>query len=384
MSNKRSNNRRPGDASQPDSEAQSQEEQSRLDKLADAWLERRQSEVERQLGAEYSVADVLRELAAAEIQPGHLNALSDLSREDAELVRSEWPLLPVERRRAVIRFLLERAEEDLALDLSRLLRIALVDPDATVRRLAVEGLWEETDSSLIGPLVQLVHNDASDTVRAAAAAALGPFVLQGELEEMDAALTMRAEEALLAVLLRAEAALAVRCAALQSLAYSGETGIRQLIEDAYYAPEEEMRVAALSAMGRSADIRWRNMVRAELQNPSPAMRAAAAWACGELEAKTALPELLALAEDPSEEVKLSAIAALGHIGGRQARDLLAALSESEDPAEAQAADDALEEMLFYSDPEGVPLFDEDEEEEEDWADEPWERRSDDDLGEYEA
>ncbi len=380
MSNNQPDKRRSEDAPQPDAE-----EQARLDKLANAWLERRQAEVERELGVKPSVAAVLRELHTAEIQPGHLNALSDLSRQDAELVRSEWPLLPIERRRAVVQFLIERTAEDLGLNLSRLLRIAFTDPDATVRRLAIEGLWEDSGSDLIGPLVQMLHNDASEAVRVAAASALGPFVLQGELEEMEAALSMRAEEALLAALLRAEEALAVRAAALQSLAYSGETGIRQLIEDAYYAPQEEMRVAALFAMGRSADIRWRTLVRAELQNPSPAMRAAACWACGELEAKAALAELLALTEDPSQEVKLSAIAALGHLGGREARDLLAALAESEDPAEAEAADDALEEMLFYSDPEGVPLFDEeeDEEEQEDWGDEPWERRSDDDLGEYE-
>ncbi|MEZ4718856.1 MAG: hypothetical protein R2851_22585 [Caldilineaceae bacterium] len=32
--------------------------------------------------------------------------------------------------------------------------------------------------------------------------------------------------------------------ALESLAYSGEIAMRQLIEDAYYAPEEEMRISA--------------------------------------------------------------------------------------------------------------------------------------------
>lgn len=320
-----------------------------------------------------ALADVLMQLNGAGALPmlNNLYVLSDLSRDDFELVRERWPLIAVERRRAVMDALVDTAQEDISLLLGRFLRLAFGDVDAYVRLRAIDGLWEETAPDLVGPLVQALANDPAAEVRAAAARALGPFVLAGELEEMDAALSMRAEEALLAALHDGHEALAVRCRALESVAYSGEAGVRQLIEDAYYAPDEEMRVAALTAMGRSADARWRSVTRAELQSPSAAMRAEAAWACGELEAHNALNDLIELLLDDVQGVRLATIFALGHLGGRDARSALEVVAGGDDPVEAEAAEQALEEMLFYADDQGVALYDEVDDEEEDVDDEPW-------------
>jgi len=283
------------------------------------------------------------------------------------------------------------AIEDLDWQLGRILRIALEDSDAQVRQIAVEGLWEDSGNDLIGPLIQVMRHDESIAVRAAAASTLGTYVLAGELDELDAALAMRVEEALLAILQGNSEPVAVKSHALESLAYSGETGIRQLIEDAYYSPEEELRVSSLVAMGRSADVHWRGYARAELLNPSPAMRAEAARACGELEAKAALKDLLELLVDEEQSVRLAAIFALGCIGGRQARDALRAISamvdeeeEGEETPEAAAATEALEEMSFYADANGVPLLDEEGvEAADDWDEEPWNNVDEDNLGEYE-
>ncbi len=313
-----------------------------------------------------------------------LIVLSDLTRQDMEIVRRDWTLIPIEQRRQLVETLVELAEEDVDWHLGRLLRVAMQDPDEGVRLQAVEGLWEETGSDLIGQLVQMVHTDSSVDVRAAAAGALGAYVLAGELDELDAALAMRAEEALLAVLQNPDAAIAVQARALASIAYSGETGIRQLIEDAYYSPDEEMRVSALVAMGRSADIRWRGLVRAELQNPAPAMRAEAARACGELESKKAEPELLELLLDEAQPVRLAAIFALGRLGGKRAQAALRALSEDDNPAESEAADLALEEMLFFSAGEGVPLYADGVDDPDGWDVDPWmsDDLDDDELGSY--
>jgi HEAT repeat protein len=87
-------------------------------------------------------------------------------------------------------------------------------------------------------------------------------------------------------------------------------------------------------------------------------------------------------EDP--EVRLAAIFALGRIGGRDARTALRAITEEGEPAEAQAAEEALEEMMFYADEASdVSLFDEDEDDDDEWEDERWGRSDNDDLGEYE-
>lgn len=315
-----------------------------------------------------------------------LFVFSDLSRQDAALVRQEWPLITTEQRQTLVRSLIELADENLDWQLGRFLRIVLEDTDAKVRRYAIEGLWEETEADLLGPLIQTLYHDKSEEVRAAAAGALGAYVLAGELDELDASLAMRAEEALLAVLQNSAEPLSVQARALAGIAYSGETGVRQLIEDSYYSPDEEMRVSALVAMGRSADTRWRGLARAELQNPSPRMRAEAARACGELEAKKAEPDLLGLLVDEEQEVRLAAIFALGRLGGSQAREALRALTASEDAIDAEAADTALEEMLFFGDGEEImPLDDDGPDEGDDLDFAPWDATDDfddDKLGKY--
>jgi hypothetical protein len=308
-----------------------------------------------------------------------LYALSDLSRRDAETIRQHWSAIPAERRRTVIQNLVDLAENDLDWHLGRILRIALHDSDPTVRRLAIEGLWEETESDLLGPLIEAVRRDEDESVRTAAATALGSYVLAGELDELDAALAMRAEQVLLEILRNRDEPIAVQSHALESIAFSGEAGVRQLIEDAYYSQYEALRVSALVAMGRSADVHWRSYARAELQNPSAAMRAEAARACGELEAANAVNDLLPLLMDDAQNVRLATIFALGRIGGKEASEALRIVSAEADPPEAEAADEALEEMLFYNESRAIGLFDE---EDDDTDADPWEFDDDDDLGEY--
>ena len=332
-----------------------------------------------------SVAELVYRLVhdVSAVTGNDLFALSDLSRQNAELVRQEWLTIPLERRRTVVRQLIDLANDDLDWQVGRILRVALEeDSDPQVRQLAIEGLWEDEGSDLIGPLTQVMRNDQNTGVRAAAAAALGPFVLAGELDELDAALAMRVEESLLSVLNNSNEHVTVQARALESIAYSGEAGIRQLIEDAYYSPHEELRVSSLVAMGRSADVHWRSYARAELLNPSPAMRAEAAQACGELEAKAALDDLLELLLDDEPKARLAAIFALGRIGGKKARDALRVISDSGEPDEVEAADEALDEMNFLAGPNAIPLLEETADEEDDWDGEPWSDRSDDNLGEY--
>jgi HEAT repeat protein len=239
--------------------------------------------------------------------------------------------------------------------------------------------------------VALLQSDPSPLVRAEAAHALGRFVLASELDEIDSHLGILAEEALMAALLNEGESLSVQCRVLESIAFSGETGIRDLIEDAYYSAYEEMQISAVVAMGRSADTRWRATVQTELQSDSPEVRAAAAKACGELENQDALDEMIELLDDPEQMVRLAVVAALGQIGGKQASKALEnLLLLDEEFPEYAAAQDALEELSFLSGLD-LPLLDDagshwgEDESEDDfevgWADneESWNDDLDDDL-----
>jgi HEAT repeat protein len=326
-----------------------------------------------------------------EIAPNELAVFSDLSRFDAEETRRMWPHIPLMRRRSIVSSVTELFADGVDLDFGTFLRIAVDDPDVVVQRFAVIGLAEEGASvDLLGRYVQLLQSAEDVELRAAAAAALGSYILEGELEELDAAMAMRAEQVLMAVLADAREPAVVKSRALESIAYSGELGVRQLIEDAYYSPDESRRLSALVAMGRSADVRWRRLARAELTNPDPAMRARAAFACGELEAKSALPELLKLLVDKDQAVRLAAMFALSHIGGAQARAALQTIYETGDDVESYAAEQALEELDFYTSVQAAstPMFDESEAADDEWDpisdwDEDEEDQEDDDLGQYE-
>lgn len=338
----------------------------------------------------WSVDELMQRLIAApdDVPLNEYFALSDLTREQVEVVRRHWAEIEPVGRRRTLDILARGVEEFLDVDINAFLSSILDDPDADVRQLVLETLDDnEPTPAMLGPIIQRLQHDKVDEVRAAAAASLGHYVLAGELDELDTALAMRAEDVLFAVLTDATQPMLVQRKALESIAYSGEIAVRQFIEDAYYSPWEEMRVSALVAMGRSADIRWRRMVRAELRNPSPTVRTEAALACAELEAKAALSDLLDLLADDETSVRHAAIFALGRVGGKQARRALEELAAGED-AEAQAAEMALEDMLFYAGPDAsvVPLFEESEDEDvlddlDPWDD--WDDDDDEDLGEYE-
>jgi HEAT repeat protein len=289
-----------------------------------------------------------------------LYGLSHLTRAEAQLFQEVWSLVDAGRRQWILQSLVDIAEASFEVDFNPIFRLCLNDEDAVVRSRAIEGLWEDEDLTLAGVLVRLLRDDPSESVRAAAATSLGRFVLLGELEEIEAAPAMMVEDALLGAIYDPHETLEVRRRAVESIAYSGQAQVQDIIEMAYYDDEEKMRISAIFAMGRSADPLWHEMVIAELDDPNPEMRYEAARACGELEASAALSALIYLIEaDPDPEVQEMAIWALGRIGGKEARRVLEACCESEDEALRQAAEEALDELDFLGGPLDLLLLESD-------------------------
>jgi HEAT repeat protein len=304
--------------------------------------------------------------AGERLNTRHLYALAGMTRAQLEQFRQVWPTIEAERRRLVIHNLAELTEHSFEVNFDPIFLLALRDEDSDVRTAAIDGLWENEDQALIGPLVHLLRADEAVHVRAAAAVALGRFVLLGELEEIDRAPAMLAEQALLEVIHLAEEDLEVRRRAVEAIAYSGEAGVREIIEAAYYHENEKMQASALFAMGRSADPYWRKWLLVELDNPNSELRFEAARACGELEVASAVSPLAHMVfDDPDQEVREAAVWALGHIGGREAREALAACYEGDDEALSQAAAEALDEMDLLGESLSIPLY-EDLDEDEDF------------------
>jgi HEAT repeat protein len=296
------------------------------------------------------------------LSPRHLYALSGISHQQLALLREVWPGIDVRRRRLLIRDLVELTERSFEVNFDPIFLVAMGDEDSEVRASAIEGLWENEDQALIGPLVHLLRVDEVAGVRATAAIALARFVLLGELEKIDRAPAMLAEQALLETLRNAEEGLEVRRRAVEAIAYSGEAGVREIIEAAYYDEDEKMQASALFAMGRSADPYWCKLLVNELENPNPELRFEAARACGELESSLAVSKLIEISlVDPDREVQEAAVWALGRIGGREAREALEACYESDDEVLSQAAAEALDEMDLLGESVGIPLYEDSEE-----------------------
>jgi len=268
--------------------------------------------------------------------------------------------------------LVDNAETNFELDFNALFRLTMKDEDAEVRALSIDGLWEDEEVNLITPLVQVLGNDPAERPRAAAASSLGRFVLMADLEEIESRYAKLLRGALLKAIGSREESLEVRRRAVESIAYSSEDCVQDVIAQAYADADERMRISAVFAMGRSADKAWSDAALKELSSTNPAMRYEAARACGELEVSSAVPALVRLLDDPDREVQAAAIAALGQIGGRQARRALERCLRSADEVISMAAEDALAELelgqepldMFVCDGLAPSYMEEDEEEDE--------------------
>jgi HEAT repeat protein len=255
-------------------------------------------------------------------------------------------LIAVRRRRQIVNFLVEIAESTFEVDFNRVFRFCLSDEDEKVREAAIEGLWENDDIALIGPLISLLRDDPSVSVRASAAISLSRYVLLGELEKIRAKHFDTVREALLEIIRSPFEDIEVRRRAIEAIAYSGEEDVQRIIETAYYDEDERMRISAVFAMGRSADPYWSDLVIGELQSPNPEMRYEAAVACGELELSAAVPVLANLINDSDREVQEAVIWALGQIGGNEARRILYTCYEEGDEFLREAIEEALEYLEY--------------------------------------
>ena len=292
-------------------------------------------------------ADVVRKLAetSEQLTSSEIAVLSLAVPEDARLFKEYWARTTAQRKAAVLGRMLELAEDDPNLEFSPLYLTMLDDGIPAIRAEAVRGLWENEDPSLIRRLVPLMENDQESSVRAAAAQALGKFVLLAEHGKIRAGLRDLLLARLLEVFNNDCEDDVVRRRALESVSYLTCPEVRQAIIDSYDSPDPSLKSAALFAAGRNLAPEWLEMLMDELSSDNPEHRYEATVACGEFEDQRAVPRLIRLTEDPDPEIRLAAIASLGKIGGPDARNHLRDMAESSDEAVAGMAEQALRDLV---------------------------------------
>jgi hypothetical protein len=276
-----------------------------------------------------------------------LYLLSDLAGPQLAGFCAAFDAYPLHQQRRLVRALAQLAEASFQVNFDAIFRQCLGNHDDEIRAVAIDGLWENQDTALIGPLVSMLRSDPSPQVRASAATALGRYVLAGELEQLDPPIQARLmAELLTSIHLKGEG-IEVRRRALESVAYACTPEVLETLDTAYYHEDEQMRLSAIVGMGRTCDRRWQQIILDELESSSAAMRYEAALASGNLTLREAVPTLTTLLDDADPQIRDAAIWSLGQVGGDQAKlSLLAALDDADEDT-AVAIEEALAEHALF-------------------------------------
>lgn len=317
-----------------------------------------------------AIIDKLREGEDGPIAAVVVYGLSGLNASGVEQVETVWPELSTDYRRKLLRRLVDAAEANFELEYGGFGGLALADPDPEVRASAIDLLFEDMRLELMDRLAQMAQWDDAPAVRAAAASALGRFILAGELGDLPESETTRAQDVAAALWNDEDEDLDVRRRALESLANCGHPLVPEAIADAYNSGEHRLQVSALYAMGRTYDERWHAIVLREMNNADSEIRFEAARAAGELGIPAAVPRLIRLAQENDREVMEVAIWSLGEIGGPDGTRALTALAnradENGDEDLIEAIEDALASAQLAADIDSLDMDDIDDPD--DWDD----------------
>jgi HEAT repeat protein len=279
-----------------------------------------------------------------------LAPLSGLNSAELALFQQAWTSIDTERRQQIISRLVDLEEGNFELDFSSIFRHCLKDEDDEVKCTAIDGLWENEETSLFITLIGLLEHDSSDRVQAAAASALGKFAMLAELNKLPQHHTPRISSTLLATFSDTRKPIEVRRRALEAVAPLSSPKVTIAINKAYHSDNLKLRSSAIYAMGRNCSPNWLSILLKELGSTEAELRYEAAVACGELGQEEATPHLIKLTNDHDINVQLMAIQALGKIGGRAAKEHLEqCLSHADEPIR-DAARQALEELKLGEDP----------------------------------
>jgi HEAT repeat protein len=299
-----------------------------------------------------NIKDIIAVLvdSAQPLTSSGLGELSNRSEADREVLEQSWATIEPKRRQQIVSRLVELSEDDVELNFDEIFKYCLKDPEPEVRRRAIEGLWENEETSLITPLIYILEQDPSAEVQAAAATALGKFTTLAEHGKLRDTHMVAILKVLLTILADAARPTEVRRRALEAAGPLSQHEVKEAITWAYQGSDAKLKIGAIYAMGKNCDPDWLPVLLKELTSTDAEMRYEAASALGELGEETAVPHLIELIKDREVDVRLAAIQALGKIGGKEAEECLEQHLISSNEAIRQAAEDALEEMETWQDP----------------------------------
>jgi HEAT repeat protein len=260
--------------------------------------------------------------------PRMLRSFSDLSQLQMHEFKDVWPRIKPERKVSLLEDLEEIAETDTLVCFDELAKYSLTDENPAVRVLSIRLLWDCEETRLISRYIEMMQSDPAEDVRAAAASALGKFVLMGELETITDNLRDSSLQKLIDVTEGNDLPM-VRRRALESLGYSSHPKVSELILKAVEQDETLWVTSALYAMGRSSDEKWSDTILNYFDSKDSEVLFEAIRAAGELELEEArdllMDKLDEVDDDPN--LRIAIIWSLSQIGGDAVKKKLEELAE---------------------------------------------------------
>ena len=305
-------------------------------------------------GARLTFDSFLEELADESKAPTYsgLVQLSGLADEEATKLDAAWGGISSERKRGSLEKLIELGEENVELDFSHVFRASMEDEDAGVRQRGAQGLWDNDDRTLIGPLADMLLNDPSAEARSAAAMSLGKFAAlahEGKLIRRDSERVLRS---LMGAIDDGTEDTEVRRRAIEGVASFDAPEATRAVREAYGSGDVRLIQSAVYAMGQSSNVDWLPTVLEETRSGYSEVRYEAAVAAGKLGDEEIVPQLVHLLLDDDDQVRVAATRALGEVGGQTARRALEHCLTMEDELLVDAAEEVLEALKVEDDPLG--------------------------------
>lgn len=292
--------------------------------------------------------------------PQYLYRFSDLEAQNQEALEKIWMNIDPQRRINLLEDLEDLLESDTVLLFDEISGLALKDPEAQVRTVAVRLQAENPKESRARVFTRIADKDSDEFVRAAAVSSLGQYIYLGELDKISPETLHLIEDKLFSIVNGKDTDL-VRRRALESVGFSSREEAVPLIEKAYQQKDTGWVASALFAMGRSMDSRWEKEVMGNLNSPDPELSFEAIRAAGKMEIQAARPRLLKMLssyDELDEDVRGAVIWSLSEIGGEGVRKKLETLLERlDDEDEAEYLEEALENLEFTEDFKLVGMFD---------------------------
>tara|TARA_B100000029_G_scaffold516335_2_gene628809 strand:+ start:824 stop:1810 length:987 start_codon:yes stop_codon:yes gene_type:complete len=265
---------------------------------------------------------------------------SDLDLQNVESLKLTWLKIPKETRKTIVLKAIQLSDESIDYEYSRFARIVFDDTDPIIRRASIE-LVRETEDRITARCLRALLVDPDEEVAAAAAEALGSYVLLTETSLFD-----KEEGSKIVAALREATSqdkpVELRSGAIESLASRDFDWISPLIMDAYYDSDERMRLSAVRAMGKTASSSWLEYIYEQLEVEDPFFRLEAVLAIGEIADESSLDSLSILFEDEDAEIAETAVETVALIGGEVAVSVLTEFLERADEKWTLVLEDAIQ------------------------------------------